>query len=57
MFDVVEKTGVTVQPVVVHYRLRDGTKINDEDMANHFAYFDNKRLKNILIYNTFNCIV
>ena len=44
MFDVVEKTGVTVQPVVVHYRLRDGTKINDEDKANHFAYFDNKKM-------------
>ena len=44
MFDVVEKTGVTVQPVVVHYRLKDGTKINDEDLANHFAYFDNKKM-------------
>lgn len=44
MFDVVEKTGTTVQPVVVHYRLRDGTKINDEDLANHFAYFDNKKM-------------
>lgn len=43
LFDVVEKTGVTVQPVVIHYRLRDGTKISDEDMANHFAYFDNKK--------------
>ena len=44
MFDVVEKTGVTVQPVVIHYRLKDGTKINEEDMANHFAYFDNKKM-------------
>ena len=44
MFDVVEKTGVTVQPVVIHYRLRDGTKISDIDMANHFAYFDNKKM-------------
>ena len=44
LFDVVEKTGVTVQPVVIHYRLRDGTKISDEDMANHFAYFDNKKM-------------
>ena len=43
LFDVVEKTGATVQPVVIHYRLRDGTKISDEDMANHFAYFDNKK--------------
>ena len=44
MFDVVEKTGVSVQPVVVHYRLRDGTKINDEDLANHYAYFANKKM-------------
>jgi 1-acyl-sn-glycerol-3-phosphate acyltransferase len=44
MFDIVEKTGTTVQPVVIHYRLRDGTKINEEDMANHFAYFDNKKM-------------
>ena len=44
LFDVVEKTGITVQPVVINYRLRDGTKINEEDMANHFAYFDNKKM-------------
>ena len=43
LFDVVEKTGVTVQPVVIHYRLHDGTKISDEDMANHFAYFSNNK--------------
>lgn len=44
LFDVIEKTGTTVQPLVIHYRLRDGTKINDEDLANHFAYFDNKKM-------------
>ena len=44
MFDVIEKTGATVQPVVIHYRLHDGTKINEEDMANHFAYFSNKKM-------------
>lgn len=44
LFDVVEKTGVTVQPVVIHYRLRDGTKISEEDMANHFAYFCNSKM-------------
>ena len=44
LFDVVEKLGVTVQPIVIHYRLKDGTKINEEDMANHFAYFDNKKM-------------
>ena len=33
MFDIVEKTGITVQPVIIHYRLKDGTKISDEDMA------------------------
>ena len=44
LFDVIEKTGATVQPVVIHYRLKDGTKISDEDLANHFAYFDNKKM-------------
>ena len=44
LFDVVEKTGITVQPVVIHYRLKDGTKINEEDMANHFAYFCNCKM-------------
>jgi len=44
LFDVIEKTGATVQPVVIHYRLRDGTKINEEDMANHFAYFSNSKM-------------
>jgi 1-acyl-sn-glycerol-3-phosphate acyltransferase len=44
LFDVIEKTGATVQPVVINYRLRDGTKISDIDMANHFAYFDNKKM-------------
>jgi len=44
LFDIVEKTGITVQPVVIHYRLRDGTKISDIDMANHFAYFDNAKM-------------
>ena len=44
LFDVIEKTGATVQPVVIHYRLRDGTKINEEDMANHFAYFNNEKM-------------
>ena len=44
MFDIVEKTGITVQPVVIHYRLRDGTKIEPQDLANHFAYFDNKKM-------------
>lgn len=43
LFDVVEKTGATVQPVVIHYRLKDGTKISDIDMANHFAYFSNNK--------------
>lgn len=44
MFDIVERTGITVQPIVIHYRLKDGTKISDIDMANHFAYFDNKKM-------------
>ena len=33
-----------MQPVVINYRLHDGTKINDEDLANHYAYFANKKM-------------
>ena len=43
MFDVLDAAGAAVQPVVIHYRLKDGTKISDEDLANHFAYFDNAK--------------
>lgn len=34
--------GATIQPVVQFYRRRDGTKISDVDMAEHYAYFNNR---------------
>ena len=44
LFNFVENSDVAVQPMAVHYRFRDGTPISDEDLANHYAYFDNKKI-------------
>ena len=44
LFNVIEGTNVAVQPVVVNYRFRNGDIINETDMANHYAYFDNKKM-------------
>ncbi len=44
LFNFVENSDITVQPVVVHYRHRDGSPLSDVDLANHFAYFDNKKM-------------
>ena len=46
MFDIVEKTGITVQPLVIHYRLKDGTKISDEDIAYEYTEYLNKIIRN-----------
>ncbi len=43
LFNFVENSDVLIQPVVMHYRHRDGTPISDEDMAQHYAYFDNAK--------------
>ena len=43
LFNVAEGTDVTVQPVVVQYCFHDGTPIGEEDLAEHFAYFDNAK--------------
>ncbi|MFQ6778267.1 MAG: lysophospholipid acyltransferase family protein [Alphaproteobacteria bacterium] len=44
MFNILENSqNITVQPIVMNYRYRDGSIINDVDMANHFAYFDNNK--------------
>ena len=45
LFNIAECLDVTVQPVVVNYRYRNGDVINEEDMANHYAYFDNKKME------------
>lgn len=43
LFDFIENSNVTVQPIVMHYRYKNGTKIDDETLAEHFAYFDNSK--------------
>ena len=44
LFNFVENSNVTVQPVAMHYRFRNGDVIGDTDMANHYAYFDNAKI-------------
>lgn len=43
LFNFVENSDVLVQPMVMHYRYRDGDVINDEDLAEHFGYFANEK--------------
>ncbi|MCM1294005.1 MAG: 1-acyl-sn-glycerol-3-phosphate acyltransferase [Muribaculaceae bacterium] len=43
LFNFVENSNVTVQPIAMHYRGRRGDVISDTDMANHYGYFDNKK--------------
>lgn len=45
LFDILENSQITVQPIVMNYRYRNGDKISDIDMANHFAYFDNNKIE------------
>jgi len=44
LFNIVEGSDITVQPVVVNYRMRNGDVISEEDMANHYAYFANSKM-------------
>lgn len=44
LFNFVENSNVTVQPMVMHYRYKDGGAIDEQTMADHFAYFDNKKM-------------
>lgn len=41
LFNFVENSDVAVQPMAMHYRFRDGGVISDEDLAEHFGYFNN----------------
>ena len=43
LFNFVENSDVTVQPMVMHYRYRDGDVISGEDLAEHFGYFANEK--------------
>ena len=44
MFNIVEHSDITVQPVVVNYRAHNGDVISDIDLANHYAYFSNAKM-------------
>ncbi|MBQ2859445.1 MAG: 1-acyl-sn-glycerol-3-phosphate acyltransferase [Alphaproteobacteria bacterium] len=44
LFNFVENSNVTVQPMAMHYRYRDGSPIDEQTLADHFAYFDNKKM-------------
>ncbi len=43
LFNFVVDSDITIQPIVLNYRYKNGSKISDIDMANHFAYFDNAK--------------
>lgn len=43
LFNFVENSDVTVQPLVMHYRFRNGDSISDEDIAQHLGYFANEK--------------
>ena len=44
LFNFVENSNITVQPVAMHYRYKDGSVIVEQTMADHFAYFDNAKV-------------
>ena len=44
LFNFVENSNVTVQPMTMHYRYKDGTPIDEQTLADNFAYFDNKKM-------------
>ncbi|MCQ2599349.1 MAG: 1-acyl-sn-glycerol-3-phosphate acyltransferase [Alphaproteobacteria bacterium] len=44
LFNFVENSNVVVQPIAMHYRFRNGDVISDNDLANHYGYFDNKKI-------------
>ena len=44
LFNFVENSNVTVQPMAMHYRYRDGSVIDEQTLADHFAYFDNNKM-------------
>lgn len=43
LFNFVENSDVAVQPLVMHYRFRNGDNISDEDIAQHLGYFANEK--------------
>ena len=45
LFNIAEVTDVTIQPVVINYRFRNGDAIGDVDLANNYAYFSNAKME------------
>ena len=45
LFNFIENSNVVVQPMVMRYLHRDGSSISDVDMANHYAYFNNRDME------------
>ena len=45
LFNFVENSNVAVQPMAMHYRYRDGSVIDEQTLADHFAYFDNAKME------------
>jgi 1-acyl-sn-glycerol-3-phosphate acyltransferase len=43
LFDFMEDSDATIQPMVLVYKYRNGKLIDDETLAEHFAYFDNAK--------------
>lgn len=43
LFNFVENSDVVVQPIAMHYRFRNGDAISDQDLAQHYGYFDNAK--------------
>ena len=44
LFNFVENSNVTVQPMTMHYRYKDGSVIDEQTLADHFAYFSNAKM-------------
>ena len=44
LFNFIENSNVTVQPMTMHYRYKDGSVIDEQTMADHFAYFSNAKM-------------
>ena len=44
LFNFVENSNVTVQPMAMHYRYKDGSPSDEQTLADHFAYFDNAKM-------------
>lgn len=44
LFNFVENTNITIQPVAMFYRYKNGAPIPDQILADDYAYFDNNKM-------------